>query len=161
MATEQEHFDAARRFQEYYDGKLRDIGMRAPTPVLGQNVTDYRRETDRQIKRAFLPPIHPLYKVQYRALDNAALDAFEPQLLKAAADEAYNPATVDPGQLRQINKRDEYGVLKEVQFIGPESFVKQMGRPGRRAVIRTPDTHPGWFPKEIPSVWLFGHVRAA
>jgi hypothetical protein len=28
--------------------------------------------------------------------------------------------------------RDEYGQLKFVQFIGQTSFVKGMGRPGRR-----------------------------
>jgi hypothetical protein len=161
MPSEQQHFDQARKWQAYYDEKLRDMGMRAPQPILGQTVNDYRRETDRQIKRTFLPPIHPLYKVQYRSLDSDTLDALEPQLLKAAADEAYNPATVDPGQFRQINKRDEYGVLKEVQFIGPEAFVKQMGRPGRRAIIRTPDTHPGWFPREVPSVWITGRGQAA
>jgi hypothetical protein len=161
MQNEQQHFDQSRKWQAYYDDKLRDIGMRAPEPTLGKTVTDYRRETDRLIKRTFLPPIHPLYQVQYRTLAPDALDAFEPQLLKAAADEAYNPATVDPGQFRQINKRDEYGVLKSVDFVGPESFVKAMGRPCRRAIIRTPDTHPGWFPREVPSVWLTGRVQAA
>jgi hypothetical protein len=39
---------------------------------------------------------------------------------------------VEPGELRKIERRDEYGQVKFVQFIGSEHFTKQMGRPGRR-----------------------------
>ena len=55
MANQQEHFQAARRFQEYYDQALQQVGQRAPAPLLGQKVNDYRRETLRQLKRTFLP----------------------------------------------------------------------------------------------------------
>ena len=56
MPTEQEHFDASRQFQAYYDETLRRVGARAPAPVLGQSVNDYRRETLRQLKRTFYRP---------------------------------------------------------------------------------------------------------
>ena len=55
MPSEQEHFDASRKFQAYYDEVLRKIGVRAPQPVLGTTVNDYRRETLRNLKRTFLP----------------------------------------------------------------------------------------------------------
>jgi hypothetical protein len=134
MATNQEHFDQARKWQAYYDEVLREVGMRAPEPMLGRTVSDYRRETCRQIKRTFLPQNHDLYKVSYRGLQTDALDVFEPQLLKAAADEAFNPATVEPGQFREITRRDKYDGVREILFVGPESFVRSMGRPGRRVV---------------------------
>ena len=38
--TEQEHFDRARDYQEYYDNSLREVGVRAPPPKLGQTVND-------------------------------------------------------------------------------------------------------------------------
>jgi hypothetical protein len=60
MSTPQEHFDAARRFQEFYDETLRKIGARAPEPTVGQTCNDYRRETLRNLKRTFLPPVHDL-----------------------------------------------------------------------------------------------------
>ena len=132
MSSEQEHFDAARRFQAYYDETLRRVGARAPQPVLGQSVNDYRRETLRQFKRTFLPEVHDLYKVNYRGLKADALQVFEPQLLQACVVEANNPAHVPRGELRKIEAFDQYGQVKTIKWIGQESFVKAMGRPGRR-----------------------------
>ena len=134
MSTDQQHFDASRSFQEYYDQALRSVGTRAPAPSLGMSVNDYRRETLRTLKHMFLPPAHDLFKVQYRALKADALDALEPQLLKAVVAEAVNPAHVPVGQLKKIERMDEYGKVKCIDFIGQESFVKAMGRPGRKVV---------------------------
>src|SRR6516165_6848137 len=134
MPSEQDHFDAARKFQAYYDEVLRKVGMRAPQPVLGTTVNDYRRETLRNLKRTFLPQNHDLYQVQFRQLPADVLQVFEPQLLSAVVTEANNPAHVPPGELRKIEEMDEYGKVKTIKWIGQESFVKQMGRPGRRVV---------------------------
>jgi hypothetical protein len=60
MSTDQQHFDAARQFQEFYDQTLRKVGAKAPQPTLGQSVNDYRREVLRQLKRTFLPPAQSL-----------------------------------------------------------------------------------------------------
>ena len=134
MSTDQQHFEASRQFQAYYDDTLRKVGTRAPAPSLGQSVNDYRRETLRQLKRTFLPPAHPLYEVQYRSLRSDALAVFEPQLLQACVAEADNPAHVPPGQLKKIERLDEYGKVRCIDWIGQDSFVKQMMRPGRRVV---------------------------
>jgi hypothetical protein len=159
--TEQDHFNACHKWQEFYDNHLRDVGGRAPSHILGQTAANYDRETLRQIKRDYFPQNHELYKVQFRSIPADALPIYRDMLLKELPKQARNPATVPRGEFRQINKRDEYGVLKEVEFVGQDSFVKWMGRPGRRAIIRTPDTHPGWFPKEVPSVWITGRTAAA
>jgi hypothetical protein len=89
--------------------------------------------TCRTIKRTFLPPMHELDRVNYRGLKADALDVFEPQLPKAAKEQAYNPATVPLGEFREI-ARDEYGVLKEINFVGQEHFTKLMQRPGRKVL---------------------------
>ena len=132
MPSEQEHFNAARKFQEFYDNTLRKVGMRAPQPTLGQTVNDYRRETLRTLKRTLLPQVHELYKVNYRGLPADVLNPFEAQLLSAVVVEANNPIHVPVGELRKIEELDEYGKLKTIKWVGQESFVKQMGRPGRR-----------------------------
>jgi hypothetical protein len=132
MSTPQEHFDASRKFQAYYDETLRKVGMRAPEPTLGQSCNDYRRETLRTLKRTFLPQVHDLYQVQYRALKADALPIFESQLLNAVVTEANNPVHVPLGELRKVEELDEYGKLKTIRWIGQESFVKHMSRPGRR-----------------------------
>jgi len=136
MASPQEHFDASRRYQEYYDETLRNIGARAPEPVLGQTVNNYRRETLRTIKRTFLPQNHPLYQVQFRDLKADALNALEPQLLQTAKVEAFNPDTVTPGEFREITTVDPRNGMKIHQFIGPRSFVYDMMRPGRMTTLR-------------------------
>jgi hypothetical protein len=56
----------------------------------------------------------------------------EPQLLSACVTEANNPQHVPLGELRKVEELDEYGKLKTIKWIGRESFVKAMGRPGRR-----------------------------
>jgi hypothetical protein len=132
VPTPEQHFDASRQFQAYYDETLRRVGARAPQPVLGQPVNDYRRETLRQLKRTFLPQNHDLYQVQYRRLPPDALQVFEPQLLKAVVQEANNPIHVPPGELRKIEEMDEYGKVRSIRWIGQDCFVKQMMRPGRR-----------------------------
>ena len=138
MATEQEHFQAARRFQEYYDAALQQVGQRAPPPVLGQKVNDYRRETLRQLKHSFLPQNHELFPVQMRALPDDALDVIETQVVQASVKEAVNPAHLAPGEIRPIERRDALG-NKTIDWIGQESFVKAMTRPGRRVIgFRTP-----------------------
>lgn len=134
MSTDQQHFDAARQFQEFYDQTLRRVGAKAPQPILGQSVNDYRRETLRNLKRTFLPEVHPLHQVQYRSLRSDALAALEPQVLAAVEIEANNPQHVPVGQLKKIERLDEYGKVRCVEFVGQESFIKQMTRPGRRVV---------------------------
>jgi hypothetical protein len=138
MATDEQHFQACRRFQEYYDAALQQVGTSAPAPRPGQRVNDYRRETLRQLKRTFLPQNHPLYQVQMRDLRADALNVFEPQVLQATVKEAVNPAHLAPGELRPIERRDALG-NKHIAWIGQESFVKAMGRPGRRVLSFTTD----------------------
>lgn len=68
-----------------------------------------------------------------------ALAVFGPQLLEAAVKEANNPAHVPPGELRKIERLDETGRVRYIDWIGQDSFVKDMMRPGRRVVSFTTD----------------------
>lgn len=133
MASEQQHFDASRRWQEHYQKEVEDIGLRIPSPVLGQSTNDYRREMMRLLKKTFIPTTHDLYKVQMRSLPADAIAGFEEMLLPACKVEAFNPMTVPRGEIREVVKTDANG-LKIRCFIGQESFVKHMMRPGRRVV---------------------------
>lgn len=132
---------SARIYQQRYDEALREIGVRAPEPILGQNPSDYRRETLRKIKLNHLQN-HELYKINVRGLPSEVLDNFEPMIINAAITEAQNPMNVPPSELRQIDKFDTYGNLRERRFIGHDCFVKAMSRPGRRvASFLTPHGH--------------------
>jgi hypothetical protein len=123
---------SARIYQKRYDDALSPWDMRAPGPTLGEDITDYRAKLAILAKKQ-LPPDHAMRKVQYRRLDSDVFDNFEPQLLQAVRQAAYDPATVPPGEFRVVPQIDSNG-MKINTFIGPESFVKAMGRPGRRVV---------------------------
>ena len=124
----------ARDIQEQLDPWFSRVGLRAPEPIAGQTANDYLVEQCRFLKREFLPQNHQYYKINWRGLrnDSAILNNLVPQLLNHVVTEAFNPNNVEPGELRKMEVKDEYGQLKFVQFIGPEHFVKQMGRCGRR-----------------------------
>jgi hypothetical protein len=133
MTSEQLEYqqESARLYQAMYDETLRKVGMRAPQPVVGQAPDDYRREALRTMKKQFLAN-HELGKINMRGLPDGALQAFEPQVLDAVVSEANNPNNVPLGELRQLKVLDELGQVRAIKYIGQESFVKAMGRPGRR-----------------------------
>ena len=58
--------------------------------------------------------------------------------------EAENPNTVPPGEFRQVMVHNPYtGRVDAIKFVGPECFVKGMGRlddsPKSARLTRTPD----------------------
>jgi hypothetical protein len=134
MTRDQQEYQRAalRTHQSRYDELLRRVGRRAPDPVLGQDELTYRQEVCRMMKQTFLPRTHQLYPVQMRQLRVDALNA--PQLFAAVEAEAFNPAHVPPGELMPREVIDPYGKTTMIKFVGPECFVKRMGRPGRRVV---------------------------
>jgi hypothetical protein len=131
--TSQEHFDRARQFQEYYQEALREVGVRIPAPLLDQKANEYRRETLHALQEALLQN-HPLGRVEVRDLRNDALKEYEPLIVQACVAERVNPANVPPGEFKPIKVLDQYGRVQRTEFYGKESFVKQLGRAGRRVV---------------------------
>src|ERR1700730_12166434 len=70
-----------------------------------------------------------LNRVNMRGLEPDILQVIEPQVLNAVVQEAYRPDNVPLGELRKIEQFDEYGKVRELRFIGQESFVKQLADP--------------------------------
>jgi hypothetical protein len=129
---------SARIFQERYDQAFAPWGMRAPEPVIGEPVDDYRRNLAVKAKR-LLPDGNELKPVQFRALETDVLDRFEPRLLRDCKEAAYRADSVPPGQMRRVEAVDGNG-YKEVRWIGQECFVRDMMVPGRRVLgFRTPE----------------------
>src|SRR5262249_56094556 len=103
-----------------------------PRQTVGETEKDYGRKVLLMAKRTFLPRSHELRQFSLDDVQADALGVLEPQFLQAFEKEANNPAHVPPGELRKIERLDEYGKVKTIDFIGQESFVKAMGRPRRR-----------------------------
>ena len=135
---------SARVYQERADNSLQPWGLRAPHPVLGEDIDRYRRQLLIQAKRQ-LPDDHPLRGIQIKQLRDDALAALEPQIYDACQKAARRADTVPvDAPLRRVETRDANG-LTIVDWIGQRSFVHDFTRPGRLARIRTPDRDPGWF----------------
>ena len=62
--------------------------------------------------------MHEFYRVNYRGLKADALKVLEPQLIKACITEAYNPAHVLKGQLKEIARTDPKTGQRSNEFIG-------------------------------------------
>lgn len=130
---------AARNYQARADDALQPWGLRAPPPVLGEPLGDYRRTLLDQVRRQ-LPEGHEFRRVNPHQLEADALDAIEPQLLNAVRACATRPDTVPVGQMRAVIERDQAG-RPITKWIGQDSFIRDFTRPGRFARIRTPDRY--------------------
>jgi len=108
--------------------------MGISTPKADQKSGHYRRTSLQHFADHLLPQHHQFAKVNYLDIPYDILKVFEPQVLKACVDEYQNPNNVPRGELRKIERRDGYGHVRAIDFIGRESFVKAMSRPGRRVV---------------------------
>jgi hypothetical protein len=128
---------SARVYQERYEQAFTPWGMRAPEPIVGEPVDDYRRNLAEKATR-LLPDGNNLKPVQFRALKNDALDILEPQLIKECGQAAYRADSVPLGQMRRVEERDANG-NKTIRFIGQECFVRDLMPPSRRVIgFRTP-----------------------
>jgi hypothetical protein len=64
-------------------------------------------------------------------VDDDILDRIEPQVLRGVADSAFYTRAVPEGEMQRRVRYDSNG-QKIIEWIGPTSFVKEMGLPGRR-----------------------------
>jgi hypothetical protein len=127
-----------RAVQERADDAFEPWGMRAPAPTLGCDPDTYRRDLLIKAKK-LIPGSNELRHVQVRQLPREALSAFEDQIYPAARATAYSADSVPAGEMRKVEEKDSNGMTM-IRWIGQESFVKAMGRPGRRVLgFRFPD----------------------
>jgi hypothetical protein len=124
---------SARVYQARADSIFQEWGFRAPQPTLGQDPEDYRRDLAVMAKKQ-LPYGHELRKVKLWKLPKDVFETFEPQVYSACREAAKRPDSIPPGEIREVVRINPQNGHKEIHFLGRESFVKDMGRPGRRVV---------------------------
>jgi hypothetical protein len=122
--------DAQARADAVFNG----FGQRAPRPLEGEALFDYRKRLATKLKS-----YSPVWKsVKFSQLPEEAFGIAENQVYSDAIAAASNPTDLEAGELRQVTKTDPTTGVRTINFYGKESFVKQMGRPGRRvASFRT------------------------
>jgi hypothetical protein len=122
-----------RVVQEWYDTALASVGFRAPDVVLGETYKQYDCGVLTNLQNA-LPRVHSLAKFDIRDCPRDIRENFRPQIVKAYLAERANPSDLEEGELRPDVRRDHAGNIQEIRWHGRESFVKAMGRPGRKVV---------------------------
>jgi hypothetical protein len=134
MASDQEHMENIIKYREYYNRELKDIGVESPTPQADQKGGKYRRTSLQTFVDSLLPRSHKYAKVDFHELPYDAVKVMEPQVLEACVTEYQNPDNVPPGTLRKIEKKDGFGHLERVEFIGPDWFgcLHNLGVPNLR-----------------------------
>jgi hypothetical protein len=122
--------DAQARADTVFNG----FGQRAPRPLEGEALVDYRKRLATKLKS-----YSPAWKnVKFSVLPEEAFSIAETQVYSDATAAASSPTDLGAGELRMVTKVDPTTGVRTNVFYGKESFVKAMGRPGRRvASFRT------------------------
>src|SRR5262245_47259051 len=122
--------DAQARADSVFNG----FGLRAPRPLEGETLIDYRKRLATKLK-----PHSSIWKgVKLSVLPEEAFGIAETQIYTDATTAAANPVDLEAGEMRMVTKIDPATGVRSNVFYGKESFVKAMGRPGRRvAAFRT------------------------
>jgi len=114
--------------QSRADAVFAGFGERAPRPLEGEAIFDYRKRLATKLKK------HSTTwgKVKLSQLPEEAFSIAETTIYNDAISAAANPVDLEAGELRMVTKIDPATGVRSNVFYGKESFVKQMGRPGRR-----------------------------
>jgi hypothetical protein len=116
--------DAQARADAVFNG----FGQRAPRPLEGEALFDYRKRLATKLKTH-----STAWKgVKLSQLPEEAFGIAESQIYADADTAAANPIDLGAGELRMVTKIDPSTGVRSNVFYGKESFVKNMGRPGRR-----------------------------
>ena len=121
---------SARIFQARADDAFAPWGMRAPAPVVGEPVNDYRRKLMILAKNQ-LPEGHQLRGVTVKRIPNDALDNFEMMYYDACRDAGSRNDSVPEGEMRRVERVDPQNGQKFIEFFG-RSFIHDFKAPVRR-----------------------------
>jgi hypothetical protein len=122
--------DAQARADAVFNG----FGQRAPRPLEGEALLDYRKRLATKLKTHSTA----WKSVKLSQLPEEAFGIAEGQIYSDADSAAANPVDLGAGEMRMVTKIDPSTGVRSNVFFGKESFVKEMGRPGRRvASFRT------------------------
>ncbi len=116
--------DAQARADAVFSG----FGKRAPRPLEGEDLLAYRKRLATGLKAHS----SRWKSVKLGRLDDETFAPIETQIYDDAITAAASPIDLEAGELRMVTKIDPLTGVRSNVFYGKESFVKQMGRPGRR-----------------------------
>ena len=135
--------DMIETIAERWDATFQKLGRSAPAQRADEATVDYQRRLAR-VGRKYIPAAEEIAWVRF---DSSMVDAVVPkfsEMMRAAVERnLYRTDNMQPGEMRPVLETDPNTGAKIRSWIGPTSFVKEMGRPCRRVVrINTPASTP-------------------
>jgi hypothetical protein len=130
-----EDAERKREIQVRYADAFASHGSLVPAPVDDERPGQYRKRLFDSLQRK-LPPTHDLATIRSDDLSSdIARRNFESMVLEAAKAEGLTPSREnlprDGSMVSRVRVDDDTGE-RRTEWYGRESFIKQLGRPGRK-----------------------------
>ena len=115
--------------QGHWDAVAQMFGKQAPRWLTGESLPAY----DRRLATMLRPYSKNWADVKMSELPDGAFRNAE-QIYTDAMHAAHNPTDLGPGEERKVVRIDPDTGMRQITWQGGESFIKGLGRPGRRVV---------------------------
>jgi hypothetical protein len=129
--------------QEDWDATFAKLGRSAPAQRADELTTDYQRRLAR-VGRKYIPAAEEIARVRFDyTMPDGVVPKFSEMMRAAVERNLYRTDNMEPGEMRPVLETDPNTGAKIRSWIGPTSFVKDMGLPCRRVVrINAPSSTP-------------------
>jgi hypothetical protein len=128
---------------EKWDATFAKLGRSAPAQRADEATVDYQRRLAR-VGRKYIPAAEEIARVRFdHTMPDGVVRKFSEMMRAAVERNLYRTDNMQPGEMRPVLEVDPNTGRQIRSWIGPTSFVKEMGQPCRRVVrINTPSSTP-------------------
>jgi hypothetical protein len=120
--------------QSRWDKTFAKLGRSAPAQRADEDLADYQRRLAR-VGRKYIPRGEEIARVRFdHTLPDSVVAQYSELMRQCVEKNIVRVDNMKPGELRAVLVVDENTGAKQRHWVGPDSFVKEMGRPCRRVV---------------------------
>jgi hypothetical protein len=117
--------------QALWDVTFQKLGRSCPAQRADESGLDYQRRLAR-VGRKYIPKGERIAQVKFdHTLPDAVVGQYSELMRQCVETNIMRADNMRPGELRPVMITDQNTGLKQRHFIGPTSFVVEMGRPCR------------------------------
>jgi hypothetical protein len=140
--------------QELWDQTFSKLDRTAPARRADESGVNYLRRLA-VVGKKYLPVSEEVTKIRFADLPDEVVPRCAELVREAVERNIVRTDNMAPGELRTVTRViDEISGVKAREFVGPDSFVKEMGTPARRVTrINAPAMNTIWSSGERGGVW--------